>query len=76
MLALPLQDRPSDSPAREPISPAGDNPPPRSAPGRPASADGRELLAETHRPTPPPSSVGVIDGVSRASAPKLLVGRT
>jgi hypothetical protein len=78
MLALPLQDVPSDSPAASRSAPPGDYPPPSRAPARPASADGPEFVACRYprptRPHPRPSArsvaqAGVRAGAARRPAP-------
>jgi hypothetical protein len=55
-------------------APAGDNPRPSRAPGQPASADGGELLADTHRPTRATLVRQPDRWHKQASAPEPLVG--
>jgi hypothetical protein len=63
MLALPLQDVPSDLPFREPINPAGDYPPPSRAPA--GQRRRRELVPIPLTHPPPHSSVGPTEWRSR-----------
>jgi hypothetical protein len=69
MLALPPSDSPAGSRSAPPGTPAAEQ-----SPGRPTSADGPEVLADTHRPTAAPLLRRPDRWRKQASAPEPLVG--